>query len=223
MKSTALLRLLQLTSPALPIGAYAYSQGLEYAISAGWVHDEESSAFWILGVLEHTLPHLDLPILVRLQPAWVGRNDQKVRYWSRLLLAQRESAELQAEDRHLGTALARVLWDQGLQEAQAWLGREEATFAALFALAAVSWEIPLRETTLGYAWTWCENQVAAAIKLVPLGQSAGQRILARAVEKIPRIVTQALQVSDEEIGAVAPGVAIASALHESQYSRLFRS
>src|SRR5881394_3591281 len=102
--NAALLRLLQLTSPALPIGAFAYSQGLEHAVQAGWVHDEESAAAWILGLLTEALPGLDAPVLLRLIAAW--NTDRDPHHWNEFLFASRASAELRAEDQRLGSALA---------------------------------------------------------------------------------------------------------------------
>ncbi|MEJ2646043.1 MAG: urease accessory protein UreF [Gammaproteobacteria bacterium] len=220
---TALLRLLQLASPTLPVGAYAYSQGLEYAVHAGWVADEGDARDWILGLLEHNLANLDIPVLARLLEAWQQGDRADVLRWTRFLWAGRESAELRAEDRALGVALARLLADLGVAEARSWAGADLATYATLFALAAVAWKIPPTDAAAGYLWAWCENQVAAAIKLVPLGQTAGQRILCLCAERIPALAARGLSLGESHIGSAAPGVAIASARHETQYTRLFRS
>ena len=223
MNETALLQLLRLVSPALPVGAYAYSQGLEHAVARRWVHDEASAGAWILGLLEHALGRLDVPVLARLYHAWRANDAQAVEDWNRYLYASRESAELQAQDRQLGAALARLLAGLDVPEARAWVTDEHATFATLYALAAAHWRIPLREAAGGYLWSWAENQVMAAIRLVPLGQSAGQRLLSAVVERISGVLERDLALPDEEIGFLAPALAIASALHETQYSRLFRS
>ena len=220
---TALLRLLQLSSPSLPIGAFAYSQGLEYAVHARWVDDEDTARDWIVGLLRNALARLDVPLLARLYSAWNERDDEALHYWSAYLHASREARELQEEDGHLGAALARLLRDLDLTQAAPWVRHPHAGYAVLFALAASQWRIPLREAAGAYLWVWCEAQVAAAIKLVPLGQTAGQRILSRVVTEIPAVVDEALLLSDDEIGYAAPRLALGSALHESQYSRLFRS
>lgn len=219
----ALLRLLQLVSPALPIGAYHYSQGLEQAVEAGWVRDEAMAADWIGGIAAQSLATLDLPILLRLHRAWSSGDAGLARAWSQRLIAARETMELRAEDRHLGSALARVLVDLGIEDAGAWLANEDATHAALFTLAASRWEIAAEDAAAGHAWAWCENQVLAAIKLVPLGQRAGQRLLDRLIGEIPAWVAAALAITDEDIGIATPMQGIASARHEQQYSRLFRS
>jgi urease accessory protein len=219
----ALLRLLQLVSPALPVGAYAYSQGLEAAIAAGWVHDEDSVRGWLLGVLEQNLCRLDLPVLNRLYNAWQENDGAAVEYWAAFLVATRETAELQAEDRHLGLALARLLAELDIAEARAWSTHPDASWPVLFSLAAVRWNIPCAQMQSGYLWAWCENQVAAAIKLMPLGQTAGQRILSACAARVPDSIARYADATDDAIGQLSPGLAIASAQHETQYTRLFRS
>ncbi len=224
------LRLWQLISPALPVGAYAYSQGLEYAVDQGWVKNEASAQAWITGVASHSVARLDLPVLVRMYSVWSenepgdkkGDKNEIVR-WSRFLLASRESAEILAEDRHLGQALAKLLVDLEIEQADEWRQSELSNFPAMFSLAAQQWQVSLDQTLAGYLWAWSENQVAAAIKLVPLGQTAGQRILSHLIEQIPVCVDEAIACEDEEIGVLCPGLAMASAKHETQYSRLFRS
>lgn len=219
----ALLRLLQLVSPALPVGAYAYSQGLEQAVQLEWITNEAQAADWIEGVLENGLARLDAPVLLRLHAAWAAADRVQVAYWNRFLYACRESAELQAEDRALARALTRLLVDLGVAEARPFATQEHSTFAALFALAAVHWNIPAAQCVQGYLWSWTENQMAAAIKLIPLGQTAGQRILLRLGERIPSLARQAVACADDDIGQVMQGQAMVSAWHETQYSRLFRS
>jgi urease accessory protein len=218
-----LLRLMQIVSPALPIGAYAYSHGLEYAVSAGFVRDEMGTRDWILGIMEHAVSALDVPVLARLYRAWQTQDEGAVSYWNGFLNAARESAELQSEDSHLGRALARLLADQGISEARAWASNPSTCLATAFALAAVRWQIDLHDAASGYVFSWCENQVAAALKLVPLGQTAGQRILTGAIARIVAAVERGLDLEDDAIGLSAPGLAIVSILHETQYSRLFRS
>lgn len=221
--SIARARLWQLISPALPVGAYAYSAGLEYAVDTGWVSSEEKANDWIVGQLEHNLSTLDVPVLVRLYKTWQEHSIEMVKYWSRFLLASRESSELLAEDRHLGNALAQLLPELGIEEAISWRGDQQASFAAMFTLGAVHWNIPVEEAAHGYLWAWSENQVAAAIKLIPLGQTAGQRILSDVIDVLPAVVKKGLLLADDDIGAVSPSVAMACAKHETQYSRLFRS
>jgi urease accessory protein len=216
----ARLWLWQLLSPALPIGAYAYSRGLEYAVGAGWVRDEAAALQWIGGQLRHSVSGLEVPVLARLYRAYAAGDPEGVEYWNGWLLAARESAELRAEDRCLGAALARLLCDLGIEGAGP---PTRPSFAAAFALATQRFGIALEEAALAYAFVWCEQLVAAAVKLIPLGQTAGQRLLLGLGAMIPDVVRGGLALEDEDIGANAPGLGIASALHETQYTRLFRS
>jgi len=217
------LRLWQLISPALPVGAYAYSQGLEYALEAGWLKTEADVLDWIQGQLQHNLAHLDIPILQRIYQAWQHKDHVRVNHWTGYLLASREAAELKTEDQNLGRALATLLIQLHIEQAKPYTQAQPAAFVTLLALAACRWQISLNEIAQGYLWMWCENQVAAAVKLVPLGQTAGQKMLLALADVIPAAVDTGLQLNDDAIGMSAPGLGIASALHETQYSRLFRS
>ena len=217
----ALLRLLQLASPALPVGAFAYSQGLESAATAGLVTDEATASEWILGLLQGPFAGIDLAIFARLHAAFASGDATAAGRWNAFLMASRASAELQAEERHLGTALARVLVTLGL------LGHVDdvasPTFAQMFALATARWSIGVRASAQALAFTWAEAQTSAAVRLVPLGQSAGVRILAAVGGVIPAAVEHALSLGDAALGGAAPMQALLCTAHESQYSRLFRS
>jgi urease accessory protein len=221
--SPCTLRLWQLLSPTLPVGAYAYSAGLETAIERGWVRDESSLVDWVDGQLQCGLGGLDLPVLHRLQAAWRRDDGGAVADWTAHLLASRETAELRAEDIHIGRALMRLLGELGIDEARGYDRDRDVAWATAFALATERWSIDPHHAGLGYAWAWSENQVAAAVKLVPLGQSAGQRALFRLADAIAGALETAHALDDESIGATTPGVSLASGWHEVQYSRLFRS
>ena len=217
------LRLWQLISPALPVGAYAYSGGLESALQADWLTDAVEVEQWIRGLVQHSLAYLDVPVLQRCYTAWSNADSEQLLYWSHFIIAAREASELRAEDLHLGRALATLLSDLDIPEAQAYRQSDSAPFVCLLALAGVKWQVPVDQLATGLLWSWSENQVAAAIKLMPLGQTAGQKILLRVAQVIPAAVATGLALDDDEIGVLAPGLGIASALHETQYSRLFRS
>lgn len=222
-KFTSRLRLMQLTSPSLPVGGYAYSRGMEYAVDAGWITSEAETQGWIFGLLNNAICQTDIPLLKRMYEAWQDQDVAQITYWNNCLFAMRESAEFQAEEAAMGKALARLLSSLDIQEAQDWLLKTNSTFVCLFALAAVRWQIPLAEACCGYIWTWLENQVAAAIKLVPLGQTSGQRILLNSSSSVDAAINKGLGLNDDEIGSSAPALAMASALHETQHTRLFRS
>lgn len=221
--SLALLRLLQLASPALPIGAFNFSQGLEQAIDAGSVRDAASASEWITGIARHGIATLDLPLLLRLHSAWCEGDAARAWQLSAELVGSRETAELRAEERHLGQSLAKLLAGLGIDAANGWQRDPRTSYAAMFALAANHSGAGPQETALAYAWAWAENQVIAAVKLLPLGQSDGQRVLEAIRVQIPSLAATALATGDEDIGSAAPLAVMASAWHETQYTRLFRS
>jgi urease accessory protein len=223
MDASALLHLMHLSSPSLPIGAFAYSQGLESAVHAGVVRSEEDARSWILGLLEHAQARVDVPLLARMHDACTRGDAAAFDRWTSLLHAFRESRELQEEDRALGRALARLLRDLDVAGAGALTTHPSVTLAASFALAAVHHGIPLRETASGYLFAWLESQVTAAVRLVPLGQTSGRRMLLAGLATIPDAITRALALEEHELGAASPGLALLSAQHETQYTRLFRS
>jgi urease accessory protein len=223
MTASNLLRLLHLASPALPIGGFHFSQGLEYAVESGSVKDEASASNWIDGVARYSIATLDLPVLLRLHRAYLAQDSSAGAYWTSQILAARETEELRAEERHMGSALARILIELGICPGLTKADLAQASYVAMFARACAAWHIEHREVLQTYAWAWAENQTLAAVKLVPLGQTAGQRILHSLIPVLEKVAAEALDVSDEDIGTTALMQAFASARHETQYTRLFRS
>lgn len=219
----AFMRLMQLTSPGLPVGAFAYSQGLESAVEHGLLSDYQSASNWIRSIMHDGLGRLELPVFYRLYDAWVHDDAEKLRTLNQLLFAQRETSELSAEDAHMGKALSHLLKALGIQGTEYWLRDEHISFTTMFALASARWEIERQQAAMGLVWSWMENQVAAAIKLVPLGQTDGQHLIGELLADIPQLVIQAGQVLGKDIGSSLPMLAMLSAQHETQYSRLFRS
>jgi urease accessory protein len=214
-----LLRLMHLVSPALPVGAYAWSQGLESAVELQWVHDVGSAQAWLAGVMQNGLARLELPVLLRLAHA---RNDEELQHWNQWLLAARETEELYLEDTQLGAALRKILVALDITVPQA-LRTGDIGFVTAFALAGRSFGIEPPTLAAGLAWSWLENQVAAAVKLVPLGQTQALRILDALMPQLAQLPELAAQLNDDSIGANLPGLVMASSFHQTQYSRLFRS
>jgi urease accessory protein len=218
----ALLGLMQLVSPALPIGAFAWSQGLESAFELGWVKTEADLREWLEGVLEDGLSRCELPLLARLQTAWATEDAQAIAQWNTWLQATRETAELSDEDTRLGAALVTLLRNLGLLP-DANLIPSQPGYITMFAWVAHYRQVPQRQTLIGFAWAWLENQLSVACKALPLGHTAAQRITEHMRPLLVIAVEVALQREDEELGPILPGLALGSALHETQYSRLFRS
>lgn len=222
----ALSRLLQLASPMLPVGAYTYSQGLEWAIESAEVHDLESAQQWIRDVLGSYQARFELPVLQRLYQAWHQHDIAAVKEWDMFYSAGRDTAEGWAETRQMGYSLVRLLQD--LNDLPAPLLAEiqqlhQPAFPTVYAAVAQHWQIPLADTLQAYVWGWLENQASAAMKTVPLGQVAGQKILLALGQRLPDIVAQAMALPEEEISNFNPLLSIAGCNHETQYSRLFRS
>ena len=221
--NSALLHLLHLSSPALPVGAYAYSQGLEYAIDHGPLKTSRDVADWLRGILLNGLGALDLPILIRCYTAWQQNDFETLNYWNHYLRACRETSELLLEDEQLGMALSRLLIDLDVPADRAKAVTAKPSFAVMFALAGCHWRIPIADLLQSFSYSWLENQVAAATKIVPLGQTAAQKLLIQLLPVIPLAIATAQTMKSDDIGASLPGQVLASTLHEYQYSRLFRS
>lgn len=226
MSQLALTRLLQLASPALPVGAYSYSQGLEWAIEAGWIKDETSAGQWINDVLQYSLLSLELPLLGQLMAAWSQADHAQIVQLNEQFFASRESRELYEETRQMGYSLLRLINDLPLGDEAGralLLGLEEVSFPTAWAFAATSFQVEPRAALTAYAFSWLENQVMAALKAVPLGQLSGQRLLMALSETLAPAIETALQQTPEHWNNLTPGLALASCQHETQYSRLFRS
>lgn len=222
----ALLQLMQLASPALPVGGFSYSEGLEAAVEAGLVRDETQAGDWLLAQLHLSLERADLPVLAQALPAWQRQDVARVEQLNQWLGLTRESAELRLQTQQMGRSLAE--WLKNRDDADARVPqlaglRPAPTWPVAFGLAAALAGAPLRETLLAFGFGWAENMVQAAIRCVPLGQSAGQRMLARLSLALPEAVDRAAARSEDRWQAHTPGLAILSSQHETQYSRLFRS
>jgi len=223
IRGTALPQLLRLASPMLPVGAYAYSQGMEWAVDEGTIKDEASALAWIADLLRFNFGTLEAPVLRRLYRAWQESDVDSARHWNERFIAIRETAEFRAETLQMGSALKAVLHATREIDTGQLDQVESPAFPTAFSFAAHGLGVPLREGLTGYLWAWAENQVSAAMRLVPLGQSSGQRILVKLIALLPDIADNALGMPDDALSNFSPALAIASSRHETQYTRLFRS
>ncbi len=222
----ALVRLLQLVSPALPIGAYSYSQGLEWKIESRAIVDAVSARSWIANVLEHVMIRGEAAILKRLYDARVREDAACFALWNGWYRTSRESRELRAETEQMGGSLADLAANLGVLDpvSIAWIRDAGAiVLPAAFGLTAFAMRISRDAAIAGYVMAWLENQVLAAVKSIPLGQVAGQRLLFDLASQIPQVVERTGALPDDDVVSFAPGFALASMRHETQYSRLFRS
>ena len=222
MTPLALIKLLNLTSPALPIGGYSYSQGLEWAIEKGGIDTPGTIQQWIHHVLAEAIGHTDLPALKKLFCAFKCADPDGVHYWNQWILASRETQELTDEDRTVGKALLRLLKQQDITS-ELLPKSGDVSLITAWAFAGSYWKMPLEAAAIGFCWSWVENQIAVAGKTLPLAQSPAQSILSELMPVIEHTVTRGLSIPDDEIGQSLPGWAMASADHEMLYSRMFRS
>lgn len=227
LSASALLQLIWLASPALPIGGFSYSEGLEMAIETGLVRDEATAANWLCDQLHLSQARADLAVLARAIAGWRRNDMARIRELNDWVLMTRETAEFRQQSEQMGRSLVEWLRDRSTD-----LGRlddfraHRPTYPVAFALAVATTvpdNVPVRDALLAFTFGWAENQVQAAVKAVPLGQSAGQRLLERLRNEIPAAVDRAASLSDSQRQAFSPMLAILSAQHETQYSRLFRS
>ncbi|WP_298931521.1 urease accessory protein UreF [uncultured Ramlibacter sp.] len=217
----ALLQLIWLASPALPVGGFSYSEGLEAAVDAGLVSNEDTAALWLEDQLHTSLARSDLAVVAQAVTAWRAQDMARIAQLDAWVLQTRETSELRAQTVQMGRSL--VEWLKSVHPEQALRATQPLTYPVAFALAASSGGAAARDILLCFAFGWSENMAQAALKSVPLGQSSGQRILQRLAAAIPGAVDHALGLDDDSRQAFSPMLAILSAQHETQYSRLFRS
>ena len=221
MNAAALLHLLQFASPALPIGGYSYSQGLEAAIEQGLVTDAASARAWIASYLADVLATWDAPLLWRLMQAFTDGDMEAVALWSERFIASRDTFEFRAESIQMGYSLVRLIAELGVADV-AGLG-DEVALPTAFACAVVALDVPPAEALVAWLFSWAENQVLVCVKSVPLGQVAGQRLLLSLRADIEQAAAGAQALPDEAMSNWAPGLSMLSMQHEVQHGRLYRS
>jgi urease accessory protein len=226
MQASALLHLLQLASPSLPIGAYSYSQGLETALESSIVTDEHSARRWIVDTLHQVVARFEAPVVWRLLQAFANRDATAVNDWTERFIAARDTAEFRAETIQMGYSLGRLAIDLNIGD-DALLdllrSQPEVPLPTAFAFAAVALDMPHAAALHGMLFSWAENQVLVCVKSVPLGQVAGQRLLLSLRPELEAAAQSAMQLTDDELCNWSPGLSLLSMQHEVQYSRLYRS
>jgi urease accessory protein len=225
MLDASLMQLMWLASPALPVGGFSYSECLEAAVDSEHVTAEQEASTWLVDQLHLSLARADLPVVAQSIAAWRGADHGRIATLNAWVLQTRESSELRAQAEQMGRSLLEWLRNHttATPDQIAVLAVQDPTYPVAFALAASATQAEVRDCLLAYAFGWAENMVQAAIKSVPLGQSSGQRILSNLTAEIPAAIDHALTLDDDSRQAFSPMLAILSAQHEVQYSRLFRS
>lgn len=220
----ALLRLLQLASPALPVGAYSYSEGLEALVEAGRIADVMSLHHWLGQELQYGAIRVEAGVMVRCYRAIQTDDWGTLERWNHWLSAARETEELRLQSWQMGRSLLRLLQDLNPEQPHD-LGslREECNFAPAYALAAHHWHLDLQTALLGYLYSWASNLVSAGVRLIPLGQTAGQQLLLTLHPQLEQATLEIPNLEDDALQTSGWGLALASIAHETQYSRLFRS
>jgi urease accessory protein len=221
VNATSLLHLLQFASPALPIGGYSYSQGLETAIAEGLVHDAASARTWMAHGLDEVMGCWDAPLLWRLLKAFAARDQEAIDAWSACFLASRDTAELRAETVQMGYSLTRLIAELGVADV-APLG-SEVSLPAAYACVVDALAIAHEDALLAMLFSWLENQVLVCVKSVPLGQVAGQRLLLSLRPDVERAAQRACIIDDDVLSNWSPGLSMLSMRHEVQHGRLYRS
>ena len=186
---TSLSRLLQVSSAASPVGSFGWSEGLEAAMRQGYIVDESTARAWLFGLLEHGIGSLDLPVFLSMLRAITDGNAEDAIQHSAWLLACRETSELRRGDREQGQALLRILVELGVPDADRWRHDEQVSYAFAFALACDFFDVPAPAAVAAFAYTWVENQVQICVKLLPLGQSAGQRLIGELADRASLIAS----------------------------------
>lgn len=228
--SHALLYLLQLASPALPVGAYSYSEGLETLVDNGTINNKQSLKHWLEQELRYGAIRLEAGVMVRAYKSAQQNNLEALNYWNHWLSAARETEELREQSWQMGRSLMQLLLKMppqnpelsSLQPLVDAVG-SPCNFAIAFGVAAAYWQIAAEAALLGYLHSWSLNLITAGVKLIPLGQTAGQQLLIELQHNLICAATQILALRDDDLNSCNWGLVLASMLHETQYTRLFRS
>ncbi len=223
LTNSALLNLLQLASPTLPIGAYSYSEGIEALVDAAKITSASSLEHWLRQELCYGAVRVEAAVMIRAYRSTIAEDFSGLTDWNRWLSATRETEELRSQSWQMGRSLLRLFQDLQTDEFTPQLLQEECNFAIAFGTIAARWQIDEQSALLGYLHSWATNLISAGIKLIPLGQTAGQRLLLGLGEAFDRATQEVLTLQDDNLSSCGWGLSLTSMAHETLYSRLFRS
>lgn len=232
LNDLTLLSLLQLASPALPVGAYSYSDGLETLVDRGAIANSKHLQEWLVQELSYGAIRLETAVMVRGYRSVESGDIEALGYWNAWLSAAKETAELRSQSWQMGGSLMRLLLDLHLSppaetilslQALASAVGTPCNYAIAFGIAGSYWQIEITAATLGYLQSWASHLIGAGVKLIPLGQTAGQQLLLELAPKLTLATQNILALEDDQLSSCGWGLALASMAHETQYTRLFRS
>jgi urease accessory protein len=237
--SWQLLRLLQLTSPALPVGAYSYSEGIEYLCNKGTIQTELDLCSWLKNEMSFGFITTEAAIALRAHQALMSADITALNYWNNWLSATRETEEVRLASWQMGQSLMKLWWQLSdspndqlairksiselLPTAKDNSQGKGCNYAIAFGIVAANLGIDVSNTTVGYIYSWLSNLVSAAVRSVPFGQTTGQQVIFNLSIDILSSSQLALKRLDNELEWCGWGASLACANHETQYSRLFRS
>ena len=217
------LSLLQLVSPALPVGAYSYSEGLETLVEWGTISSNHTLKHWLEQELSYGAIRTEAAVMLRAYQVTVSKDITALSYWNNWLSAARETSELRASSWQMGQSLMGLLLVIKPLEAQSFCLQGECNYAVCLGIFAALEQIDSKSLILGYLHSWATNLITAGVKLIPLGQTAGQILLHELHANISAAATEIISLEDDELSSCSWGLSLASMAHETQYTRLFRS
>ena len=224
LNDSTLIYLLQLASPALPVGAYSYSEGLEALVDNGVIRNKDNLWYWIEQELRYGAIRLEVAVMLRSHQNFCEGNIEALKAWNAWLSAARETEELRQQSWQMGHSLLKLLVDlqPQLQSVASAVG-SPCNYAVVFGIAAAHWQIDPHAAIVGYLHSWAANLISAGVKLIPLGQTAGQQLLLGLRDLLIEVTEEVLTLKDDDLSSCGWGLALASMAHQTQYTRLFRS
>jgi urease accessory protein len=225
--SEKLLLLLQLCNSSFPLGAYSYSEGLETLVEEKQIIDSKSLNKWLVNELKYGSIRIELAIVIRSYNCYFKKDLEGLLYWNNWFSASRETSELRQQSWQMGKSLLRLIlsFEPENQSLQQIINSFNApcNYGIAFGIITAHWGIKMENVLLGYVHNWVNNLINVAVKLIPLGQTEGQKLLLNINQEIITNINVIISLKDEELSSCSWGLSLASLKHEQLYSRLFRS
>lgn len=222
------LALLQLASPALPVGAFSYSEAIETLVDKGRVRSAADLTDWLRQELRVGSIRLEAAALLQARQAIEQGDRDSIHHWNQWISALRETEELRLQSWQMGRSLVTLAKDLNPTDAAlVALNLQPVNYAIAFASLAAHWQLSHAEMLTAYLQSWASNLVSAGVRSIPIGQTQGQQTLLNLWPDLTAAIAEIQQLAtadtDDDWFACGWGLSIASMIHETQYSRLFRS